>query len=377
MPLIPNPDLAIGPDGYPGWNTPANRRAGFHDLPGKWRYMASFRAGQVLALRTDSDLRIAQRDDVARLTALPWFSAMCVLRGDRILYERYAPDFGPCRVHSIMSITKTTMNLRIGKLVEEGLIDLAARVDSYLPWIGAGYAAASVQDVLNMNVLNGYTEDYADPDSTVYSHEESIGMRLPRGREGSDRAVIAGIGLAPGASGCVNPTGVCMYRSANTEVLGFIAEAVTGARLAPFYADVADAAGIGGTLHIAVDRTGFPIVNGGIALSARDLCRYGLLLARGGVGVDGRMVGSPAFLQATLKGGVPMPSPRSSLRYSNQTNTDGRWIGHGGYGGQYMVADPVTETAAVFFSVLDNAAAYDTAYYLPIIRMLADIATDG
>lgn len=70
-----------------------------------------------------------------------------------------------------------------------------------------------------------------------------------------------------------------------------------------------------------------------------------------------------------------MPSPRSYLRYSNQTNTDGRWIGHGGYGGQYMVADPVTETAAMFFSVLDNAAAYEPGYYVPVIRMLSAIAT--
>ena len=88
--LVPDPDLAIGPDGYPGWNSPGTRRRGFHDLPGTWRYMQSFRAGQVLALRTVSDLRIALRDDVARLTALPW--------------------------------------------------------------IGPGYAAASVQDVLDMNV---------------------------------------------------------------------------------------------------------------------------------------------------------------------------------------------------------------------------------
>ncbi|MFZ5708311.1 MAG: serine hydrolase [Pseudomonadota bacterium] len=255
--------------------------------------MQSFRAGQVLALRTESDLRIALRDDVARRTALPWFSAMCVVRGDRILYERYAPDFGPGRVHSIMSIPKTTMNLAVGKLVEEGRTDLSARVDAYLPWIGPGYAVASVQAVLDMNVANDYTEDYADAASTVYSHEESIRMRLPRGAEGSDRTVIAGIELAPGARDCVNRSGACMYRSANTEVLGFIAEAVTGKRLAPWYADVADAAGIEGILHIAVDRTGFPIVNGGIAMSARDICRYGLLLARGGAGWTGARSGRP------------------------------------------------------------------------------------
>jgi CubicO group peptidase (beta-lactamase class C family) len=372
---VPNPDLAIGPDSFPRWNSPAHRRAGFHSVQTTWRYVAGFRAARVLPLATETDIAIAQRADVARLTALPWFSAMCVVRGDRIVYERYAPDFGPDRPHSIMSITKTTMNLVIGRLWSEGRIDLSARVDRYLPWIGPGYAAASVQDVLNMNVLNAYSEDYADPASAVYAHEEAIGMRLPSGPEGSDRDVIAGIGLAAGAADCVNRTGFCMYRSANTEVLGFIAEAILGRPLLPLYADIADAAGIEAMLHIATDRTGFPIVNGGIALTARDLCRYGLLLARGGQGVDGRMVGSPEFLTATQKGGVPMPAPRNPLRYSNQTNTDGRWVGHGGYGGQYMVADPVTGTTAVFFSVLDTLSGYESGYYVPIIKMLAEIAT--
>ncbi|MFN0116402.1 MAG: serine hydrolase domain-containing protein [Paracoccaceae bacterium] len=373
--LIPNPDLAPADGGFPRWNSPGHRRAGFQNLPGVWRYMASFRAGRVLRLRTEADLAVAAREDVARLTALPWFSAMCVVRGDRVLFERYAADFGPARVHSVMSITKTSMHLMVGRLAAEGRVDLAARVDAYLPWIGPGYAAARVQDVLDMNVLNDYSEDYANPASTVYAHEESLGMRLPKGQEGTNRAVIAAIGLAPGATDCVNRTGLSMYRSANTEVLGFIAEAVTGAPLARFFADLADAAGIEGVLHIATDRTGFPVVNGGMAISARDLCRYGLLLARGGIGVDGRAVGSPDFLRATLTGGVGMPAPRSHLRYSNQTNTDGRWIGHAGYGGQYLLADPVTETAAVFFSVLDNASGYDSAYFPPVIRMLSEIAT--
>jgi CubicO group peptidase (beta-lactamase class C family) len=69
-----------------------------------------------------------------------------------------------------------------------------------------------------------------------------------------------------------------------------------------------------------------------------------------------------------------MPAPRGHLRYSNQTNTDGRWIGHGGYGGQYLVADPVTGTAAVFLSVLDTADGYLSSYYPPIIALLAEAA---
>ncbi|OYU20294.1 MAG: hypothetical protein CFE34_00930 [Rhodobacteraceae bacterium PARR1] len=114
-----------------------------------------------------------------------------------------------------------------------------------------------------------------------------------------------------------------------------------------------------------------------MCLTARDLARYGLLLARRGLGVDGRQVGDPAFIGETLKGGIQMPAPRAHLRYSNQTNTNGRWIGHGGYGGQYLLVDMSTGTVGVYLSVLQDANGYDAAFYPPVIRMLAEICEGG
>ena len=376
MTLQPNPDLTVGADHKPRWNSADGRRHGFHNLHRIARYVQSFRAGAVLPLKRDTDLSLAARPDLAQLTGLPFFSAMVVLRGDRVLFERYAPDFGPDQPHSIMSLSKTTMMLIVGRLVAEGRLDLAAPVGRYLPWVGPGYATASVQEVLNMNVDNDYVEDYADPLCTAFLHEAATGLRLPGPgqAEKTSKQFLATVGLAAGRSDTLNRSGLCMYRSANTDILAAIAEAV-GGPLSARLADIADAAGLEGSLHVATDRSGFPCLNGGLCLTARDLARYGLLLARGGIGVAGQEVGSPAFLQATLAGGVPMPAPRDHLRYSNQTNTDGRWIGHGGYGGQYLVADPVTGTAAVFLSVLDNADGYLSSYYPPIISLLAEAAT--
>lgn len=85
----------------------------------------SFRAARVMPLERRMDLRIAELEAVRHYTSLPWFSAMVVIRGQHILFERYAPDFGPDRPHSIQSITKTTMNLVVGQLVERGILDLS------------------------------------------------------------------------------------------------------------------------------------------------------------------------------------------------------------------------------------------------------------
>ena len=366
-----NPDLTVGADNKARWNQPDHRRHGFHNLARLARYGTSYRAGGVLTLRKRMDLRIADMEAVRRLTALPWFSGMAVVRGDDLLFERYAPDFGPDRPHSIQSISKTMLNLILGRLLEDGKIDLSRKVVDYLPWIGSGYAGATVQQVMNMDVANDYSEDYSNSNSTVFAHEEAMGWRLPAdpGREHSMRSFLSTIT----SKDTTNRTGRADYKSANTDVLAMIVEAVSGRAMRAYLADIADAAGIEGCLHMTTDREGFPTVDGGVCFTARDLARYGSIFVRRGKGVDGRAIGSASFIERSLQGGIPMPAPRDWLRYSNQTNTDGRWLGHGGYGGQYMIADLTSGVVGVFFSVLEDKDAYDSNYYVPIIKMLSDI----
>jgi CubicO group peptidase (beta-lactamase class C family) len=371
VPTHSNPDLTLVADNKARWNLPDHRRYGFHNLHRLARYGTSFRAARVMTLAKRIDLRIGAMEPVRRLTSNPEFSAMVVLRGSHILHERYASDFGPDRPHSIQSISKTMLNLIIGRLLEDGRLDLGRRVGEYLPWIGTGYAGASLQQVLNMDDANDYSEDYADANSTVFQHEEAMGWRLPAdpAREHSMRSFIAGITSAD----TTNRSGASMYKSANTDVLAMVAEAVSGRPMRAFLADIADAAGLEGSLYMTTDREGFPTADGGVCLTARDLARYGSLFVRRGRGVDGRQIGSAAFIEGALGQGIPMPAPRDWLRYSNQTNTDGRWVGHGGYGGQYMIADLTSGVVGVFFSVLENKDAYDADYYIPVIRMLSDI----
>ena len=151
---------------------------------------------------------------------------MVAARDGSILFEPYAPDFGPHQPHSVQSITKTTMNLVVGLLVERGKVELDREVGHYLPDIGSGYAAATVQEVLDMNVANDYSEDYSDPFASVFLQEAAMGWRLPGadGREIANREFVRGIQSAD----VTNRTGLVQYKSANTDVIGEIAERVSG-----------------------------------------------------------------------------------------------------------------------------------------------------
>jgi CubicO group peptidase (beta-lactamase class C family) len=368
-----NPDLLVGADARPRWNSAPHRRHGFHNLHRLSRYVQSFRAGAVLDLRLSTDKAIAQREDLARHCASPWFSGMVVAQGNRILYERYAPDFSADQPHSIMSISKTVMNLVTGAMRDAGKVSMTQTAGAHLPWLGAGYHGASLQDIADMNVNNGYDEDYLNPQAAVFQHEAATGMRLPEGPELGSKDFLATVGLAPGQADTRNPGPVCMYRSANTDVLAAVAEQVGGRPMAAWLADLADAAGVEGAIHAAGDRNGFPLMNGGLCLTARDLARYGLLIARRGAGVNAAQFGSASLLEESLSRGIPMSAPRQNLRYSNQFNTSGRWLGHGGYGGQYMLADMETGRVGVYFSVLDTEDGYFSNYYPSIIKMLAEI----
>ena len=78
-----------------------------------------------------------------------------------------------------MSITKMFVNLFVGELVQRRKINLNKKVSYYLPNIGSGYGSAKVQDVLNMNIINLYSEDYTKAFSSSFLHEPVGGWRLP------------------------------------------------------------------------------------------------------------------------------------------------------------------------------------------------------
>lgn len=370
---LPNADLEIIADNKCRWSHADRRRYGWHYLHQLVRYSSSYRAARVLPLEKRMDLAIAELEGVRHFTSLPWFSAMVVIRRQHILYERYASDFGPHSPHSVQSISKTLTNLIIGRLVEQGIVDLSRTVSYYVPEIGSGYGPATVQQVLNMDVVNEYSEDFTDPSATYYRHEEAMGWRLPRDihSAATEREFLIGIA----SDDIVNRTGLTQYKDANTQLLGWIAERASGRPLRAFLADIVDAAGMEDVFHMTTDRDGVPNLEGGVCLTARDLARYMSIFVRRGCGVSGEIVGNRCFIEQTPTAGVAMPYPFDGVRYSNQLMVRGRCVGHGGWGGQYTMANLDTGMIGVFFSVLENEHAITHDYLGPVMCMLEGVTS--
>ena len=326
-----------------------------------------------MTLTANTDPRISALESVATLTATPWFSAMIVIRDQHILFERYAPDFNTGSVHSIQSITKTLVNLMAGRLRDSGVLDLSRHVAHYIPEIGSGYARATIQEVLNMDVINEYSEDFSDPSSMYFAHEEAMGWRLPASlaHELTQHRFLPEIKSLD----ITNRNGFVSYKDANTAVLGWVIERASGRPLREFLADIVDAAGLEEALYITTDRSGVPTLEGGVSLTVRDLARYFSIFARGGIGVRGEVVGSGSFIEETLRSGVPMPHPHLNTQYSNHLMVSGSYFGHGGWGGQYVIANKKTGVVAAFLSAIDTPHGSLEGYLAPLVNMMRAVTS--
>ncbi|MBC8270172.1 MAG: beta-lactamase family protein [Rhodospirillaceae bacterium] len=381
MKIVRNPRLDVDASGLSDWNKPENRRWGFHHLWQMCRYGLIIRSPYVLALEAAPDSRIPALSSVREMTSRASFSGLAVVQHDRLLFEAYAPDFGPDQPHSMQSITKTSMHFVIGRLVDEGKIDPEKPVSHYIPEIGSGYAAAKVQQVLDMDVLNNFTEDYAgsyefDPQPGVgvsYLRQEiAMGWRLPP--EGESGMSMRGFTATLVSDDVENRSGLCEYRSPNTDLLGWIAERVSGRTLRDLLIEIVEAAGIEGCYYISTDCDGVPVVSGGGAMTARDLARFGQLFVRWGAGVDGRQVAGQRFMKTTRNGrGPTVNNCPYEVRYSNQTYTNGSWFGHPGFAGQFLMAHPETGLSIAYFGVLETPDAIDDHTFNDIMGMSQDI----
>ena len=377
----PNPNLVVLRDNKPKWYLPEHRRNGYRNLHKINRYGLLLRSDLVLSLAENYNYNIEKISSVQKMINHKYFCSLIVGKKQEIIYEKYAKDFSKNTPQTIMSITKMFLNLFIGELLEDKKINLNDKISSYLPNIGSGYASATIQEVLDMNLINSYSEDYNDPYTSSFLHEPVCGWRLPNilGDVMSQEEYLNNI-EAKKNKDIKNTSNLSHYKSANTDVLGVLVEKISGKPLRDWFLKVVEAAGFEDALYMGTDRFGMPWISGGACLISRDFLRYGLLFSRKGKGVNNRKVGSEKFINDTLKnkGTKYMELSKDKfLYYSNSTMKSENWIGHSGLGGQFLAINLKTGIVASYFSVIDTKSGTDEDYKRDMINMLDEIVNSN
>ncbi len=224
--------------------------------------------------------------------------AYVVLKDGELVSEWYGPGGAPDRPHALMSVSKSVVGCVAAVLIERGQLDPDHEITDYVPELAAGgYAGATVRHVLDMRSGVRFLEDYASPQAEVRVLADWIGPRP--GTSGEARGLYPFLATLQAEA----PHGRrFLYRSAETDVLGWVCERAAGAPMAELISALVWAPmGAEHDADLLHDGLGAAVHDGGLCATARDAARFGQLLLDGGAVPDGaggtRTVVGPKWLR--------------------------------------------------------------------------------
>ena len=201
--------------------------------------------------------------------------ALIVMHRGRLVTERYYAGCTDATPHLLMSVSKSIVGCVAGILAAQGLLEPDAPVSKYVPEVGgSGYGDATVRHLLDMRTGVLFRETYNLPDAEVRVMERSMGWR-PR-LEGDPVGTYAYLATLEKAE---PHGGQFTYRSADTDMLGWVCERASDTRMADLVSTLLwQPLGAEADAEITCDSVGTGIHDGGISSIPRDLARFGQLL---------------------------------------------------------------------------------------------------
>ncbi len=321
----------------------------------------------------------------ADMLAATYTDAIVVLHQGRVVLEHYNGVMHPQALHVMMSVSKSVAGLLASEFAHQGLLDPQVLVTHYLPEMQAsGFAGATVRQVMDMTTGIDYSENYADPQATIWNHMYAGGMLArPPGAQGPDNffSYLPTVG-ARGTHGAE-----FTYRTVNTDVLGWILQRVAGCNFSALVSkSLWQPMGAELDACYTVDSCGVEFVGGGLNASVRDMARLGELLRQGGRVGDQQVI-AQAVVEDLHRGADPArfvangPPTLPGWSYRNMW-----WISHNanraimarGVHGQNIYIDPRAEMVIARFAshpVAANAA--NDIYTLPAYQAMADALVRG
>ena len=317
-----------------------------------------------------------ERSTFAEVIAETWTDAVVVLHDGQIVLEQYFNEMTEETPHLLMSVTKSVVGCIAGILVEQGLLNPDEQASSYVPEIAkSGYQGASVRQLLNMRTGVKFREEYTNQDAEVREMERYMGWRPGGDPDSSHGMYFYLTKLGPDT----DHGGSFVYRSADTDMLGWVCERAAGARMADLISLLIwQPMGAEFDAEITCDCVGTAIHDGGMSARARDMARFGQLVLKDGYAYDTSIVPEPWLretrtLDPDIRGAFAASDSEAVLTggwYRNQF-----WFVPGPLGdlqlclgihGQIVLIDRATQTVSVKMSTWPTAQ--NPAFLIDTIR---------
>ncbi len=313
---------------------------------------------------------------LAEVLADTWTDAVVIVHDGRVVLESYANGMAPDTPHIMMSVTKSVVGCVAGILVDQGHLDPDEQASTYVPEIaGSGYGGATVRNLLDMRTGVKFSEEYTNPHAEVRVMERYMGWRPGSGADDVRGMYGYMTTLAAGSA----HGGPFVYRSADTDMLGWVCERAGGTRMAELISTLVwQPIGAEFDAEITCDGIGSAIHDGGMSARALDLARFGQMLLDDGMVDDAAVVPRGWITQSrTIDPDIRAAFAASDSEpfltggwYRNQF-----WFMPGllgdlqvclGIHGQMVLVDRATRTVSVKFSSWPTAQ--DPAFLLDTVR---------
>ncbi|MCH2044209.1 MAG: beta-lactamase family protein [Saprospiraceae bacterium] len=196
-------------------------------------------------------------------------TSFIVMRNDSILYEKYFNGHGVDQQQIVFSVGKTVTSSLVAIAIEEGLMDMDQSIADFIPaFRNDDRNRIKVKHLLNMTSGIKWMD-----------HKDLIRLSLFYYSFNAPQFVIKHTPLK------YNPGTHFSYKSISTQILGMCLEAATGKKTSEYLEEkIWKPMGMEYDAYMTLDskKNGNSRNYGGIALTSRDLMRYGCLFLNNG-----------------------------------------------------------------------------------------------
>lgn len=285
--------------------------------------------------------------------------AFVVLKDGKIVAEQYFDGQSERTHHQMMSVTKSFTGIIAASLVAEGKLDRNELVGAYIPELAqSAFGLATVGEVLDMTNNLDYSETYEDPNAEVFKHAKTVGL-TPKEPGYTGPQTIHEF-LAELEKDGDRPHGQEFhYLTANTDVVGWLISKIEGKPFSEVLEErIWTKLGMERGAYIMSDPASVGLASGGLNGTARDMARFGQMLADGGKNLRGEQVIHPNAILETERGGDPKKFAKGGYSegalegwsYKNQfwhsMNENNAYTALGIFG-QWIYVDPTENVVVV------------------------------
>ncbi|MGF1751748.1 serine hydrolase domain-containing protein [Vibrio cionasavignyae] len=309
---------------------------------------------------------------VKRLIDHPAVASIVVTKGNEVILEHYKNGYDRASVFSAQSSTKTITYMLLNKALKKGALSMDDKVERYLPDVGPGFRGRTIGNLAAMAVNHNVAELAAylgdkQAEEMFDRDEQVIGLRRNDDRE-TTAQFVKEIDIAPGSTSNEWTKGHANYASINTATLGLIVEKATGVPLQTQVRNLMHRIGGQHTVHMGTDYAGYPSVSASMLASTVDFARYGRLLIE-----DKKQYEND--LEAAKQNGefVPAEWHYVDSHYYKSAIFNDYGIGHGGWAGQLIWADPQSDTVVAIYSQMNAKLPNPSSHHYKLNNAVIDV----